>query len=127
MKEGITLSPKYGVNPTITVCFWCGEDMGVAKLGKLPNDEEAPKRMIMDFTPCDKCQGYMDQGVTVIEATSEPNSYCDKPIADMVFPTSRWSVITHDAASRIYGDDCGNKVAMEPAEYSSVFGTGKEN
>lgn len=22
----ITLSPKYGVNPTIPVCFWCGEE-----------------------------------------------------------------------------------------------------
>lgn len=24
--SGTKLSPKYGVNPTIPVCFWCGED-----------------------------------------------------------------------------------------------------
>lgn len=24
--SGIKLSPKYGVNPTIPVCFWCGKE-----------------------------------------------------------------------------------------------------
>lgn len=30
--NNITLSPKYGVNPTIPVCFWCGESKAEAPI-----------------------------------------------------------------------------------------------
>lgn len=45
----ITISPKYGANPSIVKCFVCGQDTGeVALLGRLGNkrkneDLEAPK------------------------------------------------------------------------------------
>ena len=33
---GIKLSPKHGLNPTIPVCFWCGEERNeVALLGHI--------------------------------------------------------------------------------------------
>ena len=36
MENDILLSPKYGVNPTMPVCFWCGEDRGeIALLGRI--------------------------------------------------------------------------------------------
>ena len=42
-KEGsILLSPKHGANPSVARCICCGKDYGVALLGKLKNDEEAP-------------------------------------------------------------------------------------
>lgn len=29
MKDGITLHPEHGLNPSIEVCMICGEDMGI--------------------------------------------------------------------------------------------------
>ena len=34
MKDGIVLHPEYGVNPSIEICIVCGEEMGIALLGK---------------------------------------------------------------------------------------------
>lgn len=33
MKDGITLHPEHGLNPSIEVCMICGEEMGIALLG----------------------------------------------------------------------------------------------
>ena len=36
MSRNIILSPKYGVNPTIPVCFWCGEQKPeIALMGRV--------------------------------------------------------------------------------------------
>ena len=42
MKDGITLHPEHGLNPSIEVCMICGEEMGIALLGKV---------VIYNFTP----------------------------------------------------------------------------
>lgn len=41
-KDSIKLSPKHGVNPSILHCICCGKDYGIAMLGKLKGDKEAP-------------------------------------------------------------------------------------
>ena len=72
MKDGITLSPKHGLNPTITHCPICGAETGIALYGKLnENDDEAPKDTIsMDL--CKECQKIVDDGkVFVLEVESE--------------------------------------------------------
>lgn len=53
MSKGIRISEKHGVNPSITVCPICGKETGIALLGKLKGDKEAPMRMLSD--PCDDC------------------------------------------------------------------------
>lgn len=53
MSKNIILSEKHGVNPSITICPICGKETGIALLGKLKGDEEAPMRMLSD--PCDDC------------------------------------------------------------------------
>ena len=53
MGKGITLSKKHGLNPSITVCPICGKEIGIALLGKLKGDEEAPRKIIGDL--CDDC------------------------------------------------------------------------
>lgn len=53
MSKGIRLSEKHGVNPSITVCPICGKETGIALLGKLKGDEEAPRKIIGDI--CDDC------------------------------------------------------------------------
>lgn len=67
-KNNITLSPKYGVNPSLLKCPICGKDMGVALMGKLKDDVEAPKE-IKDGL-CDDCK---KKYVTLIEVESESN------------------------------------------------------
>ena len=62
----IRLSEEHGVNPSVMVCPLCMQDTGVALLGKLSGDEEAPKHML-DDTPCDECKEHMSMGFLVIE------------------------------------------------------------
>lgn len=53
MGKGIKLSEKHGLNPSITLCPVCGKETGIAMLGKLKNDLEAPKYILSDI--CDDC------------------------------------------------------------------------
>lgn len=54
--SGIPISKKHGVNPTIPLCFFCGEEKNeVALLGKLPDDAEAPRNCVLDMEPCGTC------------------------------------------------------------------------
>lgn len=107
MGNDILLSPKYGVNPTMPVCFWCGEDRGeIALLGRIRtaenNDVEAPKRMVLDYEPCEKCKAHMEQGFTVMEATSGPNDATNMPFQPGVFPTGRWLVLRQEAKKLVF-------------------------
>lgn len=43
MGKGITLSKKYGLNPSMAVCPICGKAESVALLGHIKGDEEAPR------------------------------------------------------------------------------------
>ena len=64
--KGITVSPKHGLNPSITHCEICGKEIGIALFGKLKDDAEAPKDVAMGL--CDDCQNVVDQhGLMVIE------------------------------------------------------------
>lgn len=53
MSKSIRLSEKHGVNPSITICPICGKETGIALLGKLKGDKEAPRKIIGDI--CDDC------------------------------------------------------------------------
>lgn len=67
-KNSITLSPKYGVNPTMLHCICCGETYGVGLLGKIKGkeDTEAPKDTYYGL--CNKCESVVNQGgVMIIE------------------------------------------------------------
>lgn len=59
-EEGILLSEKHGVNPTMDVCMICGEVHQLILLGKLPNDEEAPKQ-ICTGQVCRECRSKLEE------------------------------------------------------------------
>ena len=61
-EEGIILSEKYGVNATLTKCWLCLKDMGIALLGKLPNDEKAPPFWIQKGYLCKDCETALKEG-----------------------------------------------------------------
>ena len=66
-EPSIRLSPKYGVNPCIPLCFLCQQPKNeVLLLGKLKGDVEAPHHVSFDQEPCDKCKEYMAQGIILI-------------------------------------------------------------
>lgn len=81
MSNSIKMSPKHGVNPTIPVCFWCGKDKNeVALMGKIDKeDSEAPRKLIINYEPCDACKELFSKGIHVVGVT-------DKPIVPEMFP-----------------------------------------
>jgi hypothetical protein len=127
-KDEILLSPKYGVNPTIPVCFWCGKPKNeIALLGRIGDakkgeDVEAPKNMVLNYEPCEECQKNMALGTTVIEVTEEPNSVTNLEIQKGAYPTSRWSVITKETSERIFGEQ-HEKVLLSSKFYEQIFQT----
>jgi len=62
----IQLSNKYGLNPSLMICFFCNkESSGVALLGN-NGGKEAPRQAIYDMTPCHECKDLMNQGILLI-------------------------------------------------------------
>ena len=101
----IPFSDKHGVNPTIPKCFFCVEDKNeIILMGKLKNDVKAPRGMVFDQVPCDKCAGYMKQGVILISVDEEKTDDPKNP-----WRTGGWVVVTADAVSRMPFEDSSRK------------------
>lgn len=101
---GITLHPKFGVNPSLDMCFWCGEAVGVALLGR-NGGKEAPPKVVTGYTPCAKCKEQMAQGITLVEAGPASRQPHRPGIQPGVVPTGRWIVIREDAVARVFQGD----------------------
>lgn len=67
----IILSPEHGINPSVALCFFCMKEMGIALLGRLPNDAEAPRQGVWTTAPCEKCEKCMSLGVILISVKDE--------------------------------------------------------
>lgn len=101
--SGIKISPKHGLNPTIPVCFWCGKQKNeIALMGRMEDDIEAPKNMVLDYVPCEECQSHMAMGVAILEASDHPNTEGQPPMQKGVYPTSRFVVVTTECADRVF-------------------------
>ena len=87
---GIHLSKKHGVNPSIEICAVCGKGIGVALLGRLKNDAEAPGEVCLGNL-CDTCQSVVDAGGTLIIETVDDEQYSKNPTR-----TGRIVGITHE-------------------------------
>lgn len=106
-KDGsIRISPKHGVNQSVTFCAVCGKDMGLALHGRLPEDEEAPRR-IPDDSPCESCttdfDGYKKLGFIFFVIDDEYEKMSERGKA----PRSPWlffrwlNVVRVEAAEKI--------------------------
>lgn len=57
----LRLSKKHGVNPSMGVCPICLKDnQEILLLGELPDDAEAPMRVLSNI--CDECKGKIEEG-----------------------------------------------------------------
>lgn len=119
----IKLSEKYGVNPTIPVCFFCGEPKNeIALLGKITgkhtHDEvEAPKNLVLDYEPCDKCKEHWSKGVAIIEVTK--NDLGRPYIAQDAQPTGRIVVVKPEV---VVNCKAGDRRLMIDVEFEQLFG-----
>jgi len=73
----VRVHKKYGLNPTMSNCFFCGEAKDIwligARTGRFKeaglasSDGEMNREIgVVDTEPCQKCQEYMKQGVILI-------------------------------------------------------------
>ena len=112
-KDSILLSPKHGVNPSITHCECCGKEIGIAMFGKLKEDKEAPKDVFMGL--CDDCQKVIDQkGLMIIEVR-------DGESGNNPYRTGRLVGITKEAKNRIFKDINSPICYMEQSMFSKMF------
>jgi hypothetical protein len=105
MSKSILLSEKHGLNPTIPRCFVCGEDKNEIILAGLKGERIAKEMghsdgqmpmsgICFDKTPCEKCQGYMKQGIIVISIRAGSDN--DNP-----YRTGGWWVVKEDLFMRM--------------------------
>ncbi len=124
MSKEIKLSKKYGLNPTMLQCFWCGNETGeIALMGEVLDrhgrEIEMPMHVCLNYDPCEECRRKMDSGFTLIEATTYDNG--NSPIQDGVYPTGKWVVIKPEAAMRVFGKPYG-KAFADPDVYRKLMG-----
>jgi hypothetical protein len=89
------ISAKYGVNPTIPVCFYCRTDKNEVALLGAAYHGQAPTRMVLDRQPCEQCQTYMKRGIILIEASGDEHA----PII-----LGGYAVLTEEAVRRMLGE-----------------------
>lgn len=123
MSKSIEISPKYGVNPVIPLCFFCGEQKNeIALMGRIRNNQrggdfEAPKNVILDYVPCDCCREKFSHGVLVIEVSQRPLPDGRPPISQGAYPTGRFVVVKKGVL-----DFNGDKCLMLDSEFEKLFG-----
>ena len=118
--KGIHISEKHGLNPTLGICFWCGEHTGeIALLGKLKHDAEAPKETILNYEPCKKCKEQFEQGVLIMEVDTNLNR---PTIQDNYSPTGRHVVLDEKAFTNQQYKK-GDKCIMPHDEFERMFGS----
>jgi hypothetical protein len=73
MSKSIRLSEKHGVNPSLSICIYCGESDSVILFGAMRGDAEAPRQCIMSYEPCDKCKQVMKEkdGIAIFALSSD--------------------------------------------------------
>lgn len=137
-KDDIKLSKKYGLNPTMCKCFFCGEVKHLALMGHIGDyrkneDIEAPHECIMDYEPCDKCIENMSIGVTLIEVTTEQPTDNRPPLKAQggieVYPLGRWCVLRAEACQTMFNNpdlEAGDKMFVDSEVMTDILSNAQE-
>jgi len=108
----ILLDEKHGVNPGLMNCFICNEPKGLILYGQMSKSMKeavkstglevgsygrAPDGLVIDMEPCDKCKGYMEQGIILISVRdTEDEEEMKNP-----YRTGGWVVVKEEVIRRI--------------------------
>lgn len=120
----MVISKKHGLNPSMDICFFCGEPKGIALFGKMKGDAAAPRQVFLNYEPCEKCQALMDKGTAIIEVVTEDNGNME--IQDGIYPTGRWCVMRREAARELFETDVP-KVLLIKGAYEKLTGGARQN
>ena len=131
--KGLEMSPKHGLNPALTKCFWCGKHMGVALLGRVRSkedgDAEAPREIIVDLEPCSECRKHFETGVLLIEATEDGSKFSSNERFSLraedgrhLWPTGRWVILRAEA---VKDGKPGGKILCDTATMDKVLALGR--
>lgn len=86
---------KYGFNPTIPLCYYCGmEKKEIALLGDAYK-EKAPKEMVINKIPCSHCSKFMKLGVIFIGVRD------GEPQTDNPYRTGEFLVIKDETIKKM--------------------------
>lgn len=128
--SSIKMSPKYGVNPTISVCFFCGKPKNeialMGKIGGRGKDLEAPRNMVLDYEPCDECKEMMSKGVALIVVSDKQPEDKRPPMTaqgdQKVYPLGGMLVIKSEAFSQMTGQQFsdGDKCFIDEELYHQL-------
>jgi hypothetical protein len=99
-KGDIKLHHEHGLNPTLCMCFWCGQDRGDIALLGASIKGQAPTRAVIDYQPCDRCEQVHAKGVVFVELVDDPPTP-RPPIGTRsggpMYPTGRWVLAARDS------------------------------
>ena len=111
MSNSVKISPRHGLNPSIPICFWCGEEKNeVVLLGKMnKEDSEAPRRILIDYEPCEKCKKAFEQGIQVIGVNTTPFFDNQEPLKKegdaRLYPSGAYFIATEQWVNRVIADE----------------------
>jgi len=103
--NSVRLDPEYGVNPSLSTCFFCQEDNEIILFGALTpkqrkalgsKDGQAPHRICVSKQPCPKCLEHMKQGIILISVDEAKSKDTTNP-----YRTGGWCVVKEEAIKRI--------------------------
>lgn len=102
----IRVSPKHGLNPSISVCVICGEDKNELIVpGRLKGDAEAPRRAVWNYEPCDTCKRHMELGVIVVCVNEKLTTDKNNPYRD-----GRIVVVKDEAIKKVISPEMAENI-----------------
>ena len=116
---GLRLSKEYGVNPSIDMCFVCGEEIDIILFGTSYKDEngktaQAPTK-ICSGRLCKKCEEFIERGyvffIVVKDGQSGKNPRRSGPIVQ----------IKKEVAKEMFNADVQNINYLEESAYKQIF------
>jgi hypothetical protein len=131
MSNSIRLHPKHGVNPTMGVCFWCGQDDGTVVLLGHNRGKEAQRHTVVTYEPCDTCKDSFSKGFTVVEADTKPFTEGQPPMDAKggIFPSGRFVVLTEAGLNRLFNAETvevmkqKKRAFMDVEAFKACFGS----
>ncbi len=124
--SSIKLSPEYGVNPAVPLCYFCLEEKGeVILAGRMKGDREAPRKAVWNMEPCDTCKGYMETGIILISVDESKTTDRANP-----YRTGGFCVIKEKVISEMLHEDAAvdileQRYALVPDEIWDGIGLPK--
>ena len=135
-KDDIILSPKYGLNPMIPICFYCNKEKSeIAIMGriwekdkngnKIKDSDIQARSCIIDLEPCDECAEKFKECVVLINALEEDEFYNSNHQKDYGtfdgknYVDGRYMAIKLEAYNRAFDEDIkeGFKAFIKESEF----------